>query len=132
MTLVLDSQPKPKFRYAPAVRMGPFVKTAGMVGLDPAVGALVAGGVGAEFRQVLDNLGALMRDNGLRREDLMSATLYVTAFHRFDAVNAAWDTFLAGAGSLPARTAVGVSQLPLGAQIEAEFLFYRPVSGGVA
>lgn len=126
MSLAFESQPKPRFRYSPAVRMGPFVKTAGMIGLDPATGALVTGGAEAEFRRILDNLDALMVENGLARADLMSATLYTTAFHHFPALNAAWDAFFAGVPSLPARTAVGVSQLPLGAQVEAEFLFYRP------
>lgn len=126
MPLSYDSQPKPKFAYSPAVGMGPFVKTAGMIGIDPASDALVTGGAAAELRRILDNLDALMAENGLGRDMLMSATLYTTAFHRFPALNAVWDDFFAGAAALPARTALGVSQLPLGAQVEAEFLFYRP------
>jgi 2-iminobutanoate/2-iminopropanoate deaminase len=126
VSLVFESLPKPQFRYAPAVRMGPFVKTAGMVGLDPASGRLAEGGAAAEFRQILRNLQGFMGDNGLTQGDLQSATLFVTAFHRFPEINAVWDAFLAGSGSLPARTSVGVSQLPLGAQVEAEFLFWRP------
>ncbi|KPQ21576.1 MAG: Endoribonuclease L-PSP, partial [Rhodobacteraceae bacterium HLUCCA24] len=59
MSLIFDSLPQPKFRYSPAVRMGPFVKTAGMVGLDPQTGALVPGGAGVEFAQILRNLQAL-------------------------------------------------------------------------
>lgn len=129
MTLAFDALPTPKFRYSPAVRMGPFVKTAGMVGLDAEAGALVPGGAGAEFAQILQNLAAFMEANGLSRAHLMSATIYVTAFHRFADVNAAWERFLDGATHLPARTSVGVSQLPLGAQVEADFLFYRDTTG---
>lgn len=124
MTLRFDSQPKPKFRYSPAVRMGPFVKTAGMIGLDPETGALVTGGAVAEFRQILTNLRALMSENGLDRADMMSATIYTTAFHHFPKLNEIWDAMFAGGDHLPARTAVGVSQLPLGAQVEADFLFH--------
>lgn len=126
MSLAFQSQPKPRFRYAPAVRMGPFVRTAGMVGLDPASGALAPGGAGPEFRRILANLDALMAENGLARADLKAATLYLTAFHRFAEVNAVWDEYVAALAALPARTVVGVSQLPLGAQIEAEFLLFRP------
>jgi len=104
--------------------MGPFVKTAGMVGLDPATGQLVAGGAPGEFRQILANLGALITENGLAWSDVMSATLYTTVFHRFGELNEIWDAAFSATGPLPARTAVGVSQLPLGAQIEADFLFY--------
>lgn len=124
MTLQFDSLPLPKFRYSPAVRMGPFVKTAGMVGLDPNTDALVDGGAEAEFRQILTNLEGMMADNDIRRSDLMSATLFVTAFHRFPELNAVWDAFFANCENLPTRTAVGATQLPLGAQVEAEFLFY--------
>jgi 2-iminobutanoate/2-iminopropanoate deaminase len=130
LSLAFDRQPRPRFRYSPAVEMGPFVKTAGMVGLDPATGVLVPGGAEAEFRQILDNLTALAADNALRAADIVSATLYVTAFHRFDGLNVLWDGYFAAVPRLPARTAVGVSQLPLGAQVEAEFLFHRAAGAG--
>jgi 2-iminobutanoate/2-iminopropanoate deaminase len=129
MTLAFDTQPKPKFRYSPAVRMGPFVKTAGMVGLDPATGALVPGGVEAELARILANLTLLMAENGLRRDDIMSATIYTTAFHRFPVINTLWDAFFAGSDHLPARSAAGVTQLPIGAQIEVDFLFYKAAAG---
>ena len=130
MSLNFDSLPEPKFRYSPAVRMGPFVKTAGMVGLDPESNALVAGGAGSEFRQILENLRGFMRDNDLSPRQLVTATIYATAFHRFPELNAAWDDFVGDTGHFPARTAVGVSQLPVGAQVEADFLFYNAPSGG--
>lgn len=129
MTLRFESLPLPKFRYSPAVRMGPFVKTAGMIGLNPQTDALVDGGAGAEFRQILTNLEGLMADNDLSLSTLMSATLFVTAFHRFPDVNAVWDAFFANSEELPARTAAGATQLPMGAQIEAEFMFYAPSAG---
>ncbi|GAB5511285.1 MAG: RidA family protein [Hyphomicrobiales bacterium] len=123
MNLRFESQPRPKFRYSPAVRMGPFVKTAGMVGLSPVTGELVSGGVAAEFAQIIDNLSALMDENALR-DAPMSATIFTTAFHRFAEINAIWDEHFADASPLPARSAIGVSQLPIGAQVEADFLFY--------
>jgi 2-iminobutanoate/2-iminopropanoate deaminase len=123
VNLSFDSQPKPKFRYSPAVRMGPFIKTAGMVGLSPETGNLVSGGAEAEFEQILQNLTALMEENGLAHGPV-DATIFTTAFHRFPEINAVWDAYFASAQTLPARSAVGVSQLPIGAQVEAEFLFY--------
>ena len=124
MTLRFDSLPRPRFRYSPAVRMGPFVKTAGMVGIDPKTGELVAGGAAEEFRQILANLDSLIADNCLIWSELMSVTLYTTAFHRFPEINNTWNAYFADGKPLPTRTAVGVSQLPLGAQVEADFLFY--------
>ncbi len=123
MNLRFSSQPVPKFRYSPAVRMGTFVKTAGMVGLCPETGRLVMGGAAAEFRQILENLDALVVENSLPAVP-MSATIYCAAFHRFGEINEIWDTHFATAPVLPARSVVGVSQLPIGAQVEADFLFY--------
>lgn len=123
MDLSFESQPKPKFRYSPAVRMGPFVKTAGMVGLSPQTGKLVSGGVAAEFAQIIDNLSAFMAENAIV-DGPVSATIFTTAFHRFADINTIWDAHFAHASPLPARSAVGVSQLPIGAQVEADFLFY--------
>lgn len=123
MNLRFTSQSTPKFRYSPAVRMGPFVKTAGMVGLSPEAGELVPGGAASEFRQILHNLSALATENDLP-ETPVFATIYCTAFHRFAELNEIWDAHFAAAPVLPTRTAVGVSQLPIGAQVEADFLFY--------
>lgn len=125
MALNFDGQPIPKFSYSPAVSMGPFVKTAGMVGLDPVTEALAPGGASEEFRQILSNLERLMTTNGLEASEVMSATIYTTAFHVFPSINDIWNAFFAGADQFPARSSVGVSQLPIGAQIEVEFLFYK-------
>ena len=130
--LCFDGQPKPKFRYSPAVRMGPFIKTAGMVGLSAETGDLVLGGAAVEFRQVLSNLDTFMAENALAKRHLTSATIYTTAFHRFAEINQIWDAYFDAAERLPARSAVGVSQLPVGAQIEADFLFYAPEGGYAA
>ena len=125
MILRFDTQPKPKFKYSPAVRIGPFVQTAGMVGLNPTTGKLVNGGLNGEFRQILQNLDALIEENALPSTP-SSATIYSIAFHRFDELNQIWDEWFAGTELLPVRTAVGVSQLPIGAQVEASFFFYAP------
>jgi 2-iminobutanoate/2-iminopropanoate deaminase len=55
---------------------------------------------------------------------MISARIYVVPFEQFGAVNAVWEEFFADIPP-PARTSVGVSALPLGAQVEIEFTFYR-------
>jgi 2-iminobutanoate/2-iminopropanoate deaminase len=57
---------------------------------------------------------------------ILSATLYTTDFDRFSEINAAWNDFFDDDTSPPARTAVGVSALPLGATVEMDFLLYAP------
>ena len=128
----VDSLPAPKFRYSLAVAAGPFVKTAGMVGLDKETGALAPGGAEAETTRILENVRLLMADNGLSLSDMVSATIYTTAFEDFPSINRAWDRFFPEDGPLPARTSVGVSALPIGAAVEIEFLFYRGDETGVS
>ncbi|MEM8551978.1 MAG: RidA family protein, partial [Pseudomonadota bacterium] len=107
---------------------GPFIRTAGMVGLDPAAGALVEGGAAAEFSQIMTTLFRIMDSNGLSLRNLFSATIYATDMGEFAAINGVWERFVPAEGPLPARTAIGVSALPLGAAVEAEFMFVKDQS----
>lgn len=116
--------PAPRFRYTPCVRSGPLHSVSGMVGLDPASGKLAAGGVAAETRQILRNLSAAMPDYGVGLEHLVSARVFTTQFERFAEINGVWEEFFAEIDP-PARTALGVAALPLGALVEIEFTFYR-------
>lgn len=117
--------PAPRFRYSPLVKAGPFYTTAGMVALDRDSGALEPGGAGAETAKILANLAAALPDFGLTFDDLVSARVFTTDFANFPAINAAWEACFPADGHLPARTAVGVSALPIGAAVEMEFTFYR-------
>ena len=73
----------------------------------------------------MTNLSGMMTDNGLRPEHFFSATIFMTDFDSFPAINAVWERFVAADGPLPARTSVAVTALPAGACVEAEFTFYR-------
>ena len=124
-TLSSANLPAPRFRYSPLVKAGPFYKTAGMIALDKGSGELEAGGVGAETVKILDNLLRALADFDLSLEELISATIYTTKFDQFPAINQAWETIFTEDIRPPARTALGVSALPLGARVEIEFMFYK-------
>jgi 2-iminobutanoate/2-iminopropanoate deaminase len=112
--------PAPRFRYTPVVAAGPFAFVSGMIGLDPASGALAAGGARAEAAQILANLQALLAEQGWSLEQIVVARLYCSDFTAFPEINAAWEACFAN-GVPPARTSIGVSALPLGAAVEMEF-----------
>jgi len=122
--LVSSAIPAPRFRYTPCVKTGPFYTVSGMVALDPASGQLVAGGVAAETRRILDNLKAAMPDYGVGFEHMVSARIYTVCFDRFAEISAIWDAYFTDIAP-PARTSVGVAALPLGALVEIEFAFYK-------
>jgi 2-iminobutanoate/2-iminopropanoate deaminase len=97
-----------------------------MVGLDPASGDLVAGGAGAETSRILHNLALAATDFGVNLDELLVARIYTARFDEFDAINAVWSEVFGRQDVPPARTAVGVSALPLGAAVEIDFSFVAP------
>ena len=120
-----DNLPGPKFRYSPCVKVGPIYQMAGMIGLDPKEGALVKGGVETETTQILANLQNALPDFGLSWNDLFQATIFTTKFDEFALINRAWERVFDETNLPPARTAVGVTALPLFAAVEIEFRFYK-------
>lgn len=116
----------PKFKYSQAVQAGPHIYFSGLIALDNETGELVPGGVGAETRQILDNLQLLMGEFGLGWEHLAMARVFTTDFARFGEFNSVWEALFNTLDTPPpARTSIGVSALPLQASIEIEFTFYR-------
>ena len=124
-SLSSENLPEPRFRYSPLVKSGPFYKTAGMIALDKDTGRLEPGGAGAETAKILDNLLQALPDFGLSLDDLYSVTIYTTRFDQFPDINKSWEAVISADRRLPARTAVGVSSLPINATVEMEFWFCK-------
>jgi 2-iminobutanoate/2-iminopropanoate deaminase len=108
--------------YSPAVRAGDWLVLAGQVGLDPATGAMVPGGVEAQARQVLANIAAILADCGATIADVAKTTVFVTDIAQFATVNAVYAA--AFGDHRPARSTVQVGALPGGAQVEIEAWAY--------
>jgi 2-iminobutanoate/2-iminopropanoate deaminase len=97
---------------------------AGQVGLDPATGAFVEGGVEPQARQVLANIAAILSDCGASMNDVAKTTVFVTDIAQFATVNAVYaDAF---GDHRPARSTVQVAALPGGAEVEIEVWAYAP------
>jgi 2-iminobutanoate/2-iminopropanoate deaminase len=108
--------------YSPAVRAGDWLVLAGQVGLEPASGKMVDGGVDAQARRVLANVEAVLADCGASLTDVAKATVFVTDMADFATVNAAYAE--AFGGHKPARSTVEVAALPAGALVEIEVWAY--------
>ena len=104
--------------YSHAVRTGGLVFCSGQVGLDPATGRLVEGGVTAQTRQAFANVRAVLAPAGAGLDAVVKATVFLASMDDFGAVNAVYaDAF---GGHRPARSTVAVAGLPLGALVEVE------------
>lgn len=124
-SLSSENLPAPRFRYSPLVKAGPFYKTAGMIALNKETGQLEPGGAGPETARILGNLLEALPDFGLTLDDLYSVTIYTTRFDQFPEINKSWEAVISADMRLPARTAIGASALPLNANVEMEFWFYK-------
>jgi 2-iminobutanoate/2-iminopropanoate deaminase len=100
------------------VRAGDWLVLAGQVGLDPATGRIVDGGVEAQARQVLANIVAILGDCGASITDVAKTTIFVTDIGVFAAVNEVYAEVFGN--HRPARSTVEVGALPGGAAVEIE------------
>jgi 2-iminobutanoate/2-iminopropanoate deaminase len=113
--------------YSPAVRAGDLLFFAGQVGVDPATGQLVEGGIVAETRQALANISAVLADCGAAWTDVVKSTIFLAgSLEHFAAVNECYAEVLGT--HRPARSTVAVAALPLGAAVEIEVIAHRPGS----
>ena len=104
--------------YSQAVRIGDLVYTAGQIPLDPATGTMVPGTIEVQTRQVLNNMSAVLTAAGSGLDSIVKMTVFMTDLGQFAQMNAVYAEFFPDAP--PARSAVEVVALPLGAMIEME------------
>ncbi|WP_302719009.1 RidA family protein [uncultured Senegalimassilia sp.] len=91
------------------------------LGVDPATGALVAGGVKAETEQALKNIKAIIESVDHALEDCVKVNIFVKDMNDMDAVNEVYAQFFPE--GTPARRVVGVANLPMGAAIQIDAIF---------
>jgi 2-iminobutanoate/2-iminopropanoate deaminase len=111
--------------YSPAIRAGDWLVLAGQVGADPATGEL-ADGVGAQTRQALANVTAVLGDAGTTLADVAKTTVFLVDMNDFSEMNEIYAEVFDG--HRPARTTVAVAALPRGARVEIEVWAHNPVA----
>ena len=104
--------------YTQAIRQGNVLYTSGQIGIDPATGALVPGGVREQAEQVMKNLVAVLKAAGADTSKVLKTTCFLSDMNNFAAMNGVYATFFAG--DYPARSAVEVARLPKDALVEIE------------
>jgi len=113
-----DRAPKAIGPYSQAVAAGGAVYLSGQVGLDPASGELVKGGIEAEARRVFTNLAAVAEASGASLAAAVRVTIYLADFGTFATVNKIMQEFFTE--PYPARVTIGAASLPRGAAIEVD------------
>ena len=103
--------------YSQAIRAGSTVYLSGQIGLDPATMQVVEG-IDAQIHRVFRNLQAVATVAGASLDDAVKLTVFLTDLAHFARLNEIMAQYLKP--PFPARSAVGVSQLPRGALVEIE------------
>ena len=112
--------PKAIGPYAQAIRADGIVYTSGQIGIDPATGALVPGGIEAQTRRVLENLKAVLAASGSSLDRVLRVGVYLTDLGHFQAMNRVFAEYLDP--YRPARSTVGAAALPMGALVEMDMI----------
>jgi 2-iminobutanoate/2-iminopropanoate deaminase len=106
-----------KLPFSEAVRVGPMLYLSGAMGIDE-TGALVPGGIEAETRQTLENIGSVLERHGSSMDRVIKCTVMLADMEEWAAMNRVYAERFST--KLPARSAFGVSGLALGGRVEIE------------
>jgi 2-iminobutanoate/2-iminopropanoate deaminase len=109
--------------YSQAIRIQDLVFTAGQIAIDPDTGKLISGDVKAQTRQALKNLSAILEAAGSSVDHVLKTTVFLTDIRTYSDVNAVYAEFFTR--DCPARSAIQVAALPLGASVEIEAIAAR-------
>lgn len=109
--------------FSPVVEANGLVFLAGQVGDVPGTPGPVPGGIEAETRAMLDNVGRLLRAVGLDYRDVVKATVYLRDFDEFAAMNGVYREYFPS--EPPTRASVGVTRLASEFRIEIEVIATR-------
>lgn len=109
----------PKAPFSEAVRAGDFLIVSGQIGLEPGKPASLED----QSRRAMDGVAAVLGRHGSSMADVVKCTVFLTDMSKFAAFNEIYASYFKP-GRLPARSAMGVASLAIGAAVEVECWAY--------
>lgn len=106
--------------YSQAVRAGGFLFCAGQIPLDPTTGSIVGNDIKTQTEQVLKNIGAILKAEGLSFDNVVKTTVFMVDLSEFAQMNEVYAKYFSP--PYPARSTVQVAALPRGAKVEIEVI----------
>ncbi|MDJ0813316.1 MAG: Rid family detoxifying hydrolase [Woeseiaceae bacterium] len=103
--------------FSAAVRVGNLLFVSGAIGYDRETQSLVEGGIGPETKKTLETIQATLEANGSSMNSVVKCTVFLADIAEWAAMNEVYVTFF---DNKPARSALGVNGLALGARVEIE------------
>jgi 2-iminobutanoate/2-iminopropanoate deaminase len=106
--------------YNHAVRIGDLLFCAGQIPIDPKDGSLITGDIKAQTQRVLENVKAILDDQGLTFGNVVKSTVFMANLADFAGMNEVYAKFFTE--NFPARSTIQVAALPKGASVEIEVI----------
>jgi 2-iminobutanoate/2-iminopropanoate deaminase len=119
-TIAAEGAPEAIGPYSQALIENGFLFASGQIPLDPATGELVPGDIEFAVNRVFDNIEAILRSAGSSLDEVVKTTVYLVRLSDFAAMNAVYAHRFGS--HRPARSTVGVAELPKGASVEIEVI----------
>ena len=104
--------------YSHAVRTGSLLITSGQIPVDPSTGSLVADLIEDQTDQVMANLKAILKNEGLSLMNVVKTTVFLKDMSEFAQFNSVYEKHFES--HKPARSTIQVASLPLDCRIEIE------------
>lgn len=118
-----DKVPPPIGPYSVAVKTENFIFTSGQIPADKD-GNLIEGGIKEQTEKVLENLKAILEDNGSSLKDVIKTTVFLKDMNDFAAMNEIYARYFP-VDTAPARSAIQVARLPKDVMVEIELIAYK-------
>ena len=115
------------YPFSKAVRVGDMLYLSGALGLTDVGKAIVEGGIVAETERTMALIGQTLGEYGLTYADIVKCTVMLSNMDEWPAFNEIYARYFEP-GRYPARSAMGVKALALGARLELECWAYAPRS----
>ena len=117
-TIASPNAPKAIGPYSQAIELNGTLFISGQIPVNPAEGKIVDGGIEAQTRQSLKNIGAILEEAGLGYNDVVKTCVLLDDIKNFAAMNAVYAEFFPD--NKPARVCYQVAALPAGAMVEID------------
>jgi 2-iminobutanoate/2-iminopropanoate deaminase len=108
--------------YSQAMIAGDFLYVSGQLPIDPKTSKILTGSIKEQTRQSLENAKAILTEAGTTLENVVKTTVFLQNMSDFADMNGVYAEFFTD--HKPARAAIEVAKLPLGADVEIQMVAY--------
>jgi 2-iminobutanoate/2-iminopropanoate deaminase len=112
----ISNAPKPVAPYSQAILSGNTLYISGQIPIDPVTGKLLEGSIAGQTERVMENICSILKEEGLDFSHLVKCSIFMTDMGFYKEINEVYARYFPE--DPPAREAIAVKGLPLGASVE--------------